>query len=330
MPPVAPTIATSAPAAATGKSKADAALALGIVSIFLNVFYVPGILAIVWGSRERRTNGNARAGFICGIIGTVLSVFVTVLLVAVLAAAGSAVEKFDKVSSQLPDESGPAVTAARTAPTVAPAPATPHLSPLLFGTARPNLPAGDAGKVTIIQTSHALGESFYAGAYNVVVRNNTNKAVSVSVNGTARAGGALVGSGEDQGFEPQVLQPGEAGFGLVFFDNADSIPAGATFDFTATSSSSSSSVDYFPVTEANRARAAKSYDHDTVVGSFTNNTGENATLVDAEVLCFDGDRYTDSFSGHFSGDLPPGATGAFSATLYGTCPSFLVLARNIF
>jgi len=69
-------------------SKADAAFVLGILSIFFNVLFVPGILAIVWGGRERDQNSKARTGFICGIIGTALSGLVTLLSIVILASAG--------------------------------------------------------------------------------------------------------------------------------------------------------------------------------------------------------------------------------------------------
>ncbi|MGI9022356.1 MAG: hypothetical protein ACR2HV_03825, partial [Acidimicrobiales bacterium] len=38
-----------------------------------------GILAIVWGGRERQQNSKARTGFICGIIGTSLSALWTLI-----------------------------------------------------------------------------------------------------------------------------------------------------------------------------------------------------------------------------------------------------------
>jgi len=63
---------------------------LGIISLFLNLFYVPGILAIVWGGRERRHNTKARAGFVCGIIGTAFWGVVAVLSVIVALTAGNA------------------------------------------------------------------------------------------------------------------------------------------------------------------------------------------------------------------------------------------------
>jgi hypothetical protein len=80
-------------------SKAGAAQTLGIISIFFNVFYIPGILAIVWGRRERHQNSKARTGFVCGIIGTCISVLGTVILIAVLAAASSAVNTALKPSA---------------------------------------------------------------------------------------------------------------------------------------------------------------------------------------------------------------------------------------
>lgn len=89
--------------APVANSKANAAFTLGIISIFANLFYVPGILAIVWGGRERRGNSKANTGFICGIIGTVLSVLLTLLIVVTLTSAANAVN--DAVNS-LPDSSG--------------------------------------------------------------------------------------------------------------------------------------------------------------------------------------------------------------------------------
>lgn len=78
-------------ASGTTSSKADLALVLGILSIFLNFFYVPGILAMVWGGRERHESSKARTGFICGIVGTALSAVWTLIIVISLVSAGNAV-----------------------------------------------------------------------------------------------------------------------------------------------------------------------------------------------------------------------------------------------
>jgi hypothetical protein len=66
-------------------SKAEAALALGIISIFFDFLYIPGILAIVWGGKERRANGKAHVGFVCGIIGTSLAALLTMLIIVAVA-----------------------------------------------------------------------------------------------------------------------------------------------------------------------------------------------------------------------------------------------------
>lgn len=55
-------------------SKAQAAFVLGIVSLFINPCFIPSILAIVWGGKEKDYNSRAKTGFILGIIGAVLSV----------------------------------------------------------------------------------------------------------------------------------------------------------------------------------------------------------------------------------------------------------------
>lgn len=207
--------------------------------------------------------------------------------------------------------------------------ATPHLSPLLFGTATPTFAAGEAGKLTIVQTDDVFNTE--TGTYFLVVRNNTDKTVSdIRVTGAARSGGKLVGSGIDLGFDPRVLNPGETAFGSVGFLNSESIPANTTVDFavTADNTSHANSVD-MQVTEANLV-PANSSGNDIVVGSVTNNTDSNESMVIVTVLCFDGDRYQGSHISAISADLAPGATGTFSVSLDDNCPSFLVYAHPLF
>ncbi len=69
------------------QSKAQAAFVLGIISLFINPCFVLGILAIVWGGKEKDYNSRAKTGFILGIIGTALSALWIVIIVA--ASAGS-------------------------------------------------------------------------------------------------------------------------------------------------------------------------------------------------------------------------------------------------
>lgn len=94
-------------------SKADSAFVLGIISLFLNVFYVPGILAIVWGGRERHQNSKARTGFVCGIIGTTLSALATLLFVVIFAVAGNAANEAAN-SLAVTDNASPGIAAGST------------------------------------------------------------------------------------------------------------------------------------------------------------------------------------------------------------------------
>lgn len=66
-------------------SKATAALVLGIISIVFNACFVPGILAILWGSKEKDYDSKAKAGYILGIIGTALSLLGSILYFTVIA-----------------------------------------------------------------------------------------------------------------------------------------------------------------------------------------------------------------------------------------------------
>ncbi|HMM32569.1 MAG TPA: DUF4190 domain-containing protein [Clostridia bacterium] len=87
------------------KGKATAALVLGIISVGLAWFgysaivgLVCGIVALVLGIQLRKAaqaegfelNGNAKAGFVLGIIGTILNAVMFVTCVLVLGALGAA------------------------------------------------------------------------------------------------------------------------------------------------------------------------------------------------------------------------------------------------
>lgn len=63
-----------APVRARSSGAAIAALVLGIISLFANLFFIPGIVAIVLGRRERAISTAANVGYILGIIGTILTI----------------------------------------------------------------------------------------------------------------------------------------------------------------------------------------------------------------------------------------------------------------
>lgn len=74
--------------APANEGPATTALTLGIIAIFLNVFFVPGILAIVFGAKaldRRYTDGRSKAGWGLGL-GIAATVFSFILMVAILSA----------------------------------------------------------------------------------------------------------------------------------------------------------------------------------------------------------------------------------------------------
>jgi len=73
-----------------GRSKADAAFRLGVLSLLCNLFFVPGILAIVWGGRDRQESRKAGRGFVLGIIGTGIWALLAVALVIAIIGDGHA------------------------------------------------------------------------------------------------------------------------------------------------------------------------------------------------------------------------------------------------
>jgi hypothetical protein len=112
------------------RSKADAAYALGIISIVFDFFYVPGILAIIWGGRERHTSRKARTGFVCGIIGTVLAGLLTLTFI-VVGALNPKPATTVKTAASNTSPKPPAVTSPPTtpAPTTSPPTTPPPTAP---------------------------------------------------------------------------------------------------------------------------------------------------------------------------------------------------------
>ena len=76
----------------SGKSEATGtdtgSLVCGILSIvFLNI--ILGIIAICLGSKRKNENVQAKSGYICGIVGTVLSIFaLIILIISIVIASG--------------------------------------------------------------------------------------------------------------------------------------------------------------------------------------------------------------------------------------------------
>lgn len=183
--------------------------------------------------------------------------------------------------------------------------------------------AGTPGQLSVVAQAAGLDRS---GSLPVVVRNMTNgPKANVAVTGTARdAGGALVASGESQGFQPFLVGPGEIAFGYVFFSSAG-IPDGSTLEFGISGADPdelfAGSID-LTVAEYNRTE-------DAVIGVLRNDSGVEATgPIGVDMICFDAaGTPTEQRSTFAVPDVaPPGATVSFSFDFFGDppCDRFLL------
>lgn len=199
---------------------------------------------------------------------------------------------------------------------------------LLGGNAAPNLPDGTAGEISVVQVGPLDADrSILLFAF----RNNTADGVShVDWTATARFDGSIVATGSSQGTEPAQLQPGEVGLGYIYFENAESIPAGSEYEFTA----DSSPVDTDSYNTAPLAVAEVNLVGSSFVGAATNGTGETAEgPFSVSFYCFDGDTITDFHSGFAEQDGPidDGESVTFSVDLFDAqCPTYAVGVSGYF
>jgi hypothetical protein len=224
--------------------------------------------------------------------------------------------------------SGPSVSeatsaggASATTSTSKAAAATPKTSKALHLSAPITLPNGQPGKLSVIAVGKATQNS---SSVPVVVRNNTADTVyNVAASGTARKSGALVASGESQGFAPAVVHPGEWAMGYVYFGTNDAVIQGATFEVTATADTSPSSI--FPEVDLTIAEANKTQGQfgATIVGIVRNDTSSIIdTPIEVWLGCFEGSTPTAVRSDFTNGDNPlsPKATASFSIDVPDTTP----------
>jgi hypothetical protein len=197
-----------------------------------------------------------------------------------------------------------------------------NASGLLGGNAQPKFPDGEPGKVSVVQIGSLEKDS---GVLPFAFRNNTSEAIShVDWTGTATSGGKIVATGSSQGGIPAQVQAGEVGLAFIYFDNAESIPKDAKYEFTVeTTPADTSSYNTAPikVTQADLAGGS-------IVGGATNETGaEVVGPYDVQVYCFKGDKIQ-AQHGTFAeqdGNVAPGGKVTFSLDLYGDkCPTFTV------
>jgi hypothetical protein len=234
----------------------------------------------------------------------------------------------------------PATATSETVPTKTSAPTTTAETTTTAGTSNADLLVphaltgsiahlrkGPAGRVSIVGT----GPSSIPGLIPVVIYNGSDKPVArVKITATARKGGVLVATGEDQGLSPNFVAPGGYAIGHVFFSGG-ALPASSHVMFHV-SSTALGDDDY----ETNRdMRPLESHIRKgsfslELVGTLKNT---NAKLVNGpihvELVCLSKTGTVIGEADGFTDDdkAPPGATVAYSVDLSSdtkTCPDPLI------
>jgi len=200
-------------------------------------------------------------------------------------------------------------------------PADAQSSAYVRGNASPPLQAGEPGKISVIAVGPATPNKSWI---DVVVRNNTDKSVRrIAMSAVARTkDGKLFASGGDQGFNPNVVRPGEIAFGYVYFGDAKLSPD-LSFEFepTARPADGGDNIRDLEVVEPSLVA------NERIVGMLRNPYDETVSgPIDATVFCFDAEGallgrdsdYTDKDT------VAPGATVPYQVDIQGSCPIFLV------
>lgn len=214
---------------------------------------------------------------------------------------------------------------AKPAPATAAAP-TLNAGGFLGGNAKPELPDGDGGKISVVSQGALVSNGGGSGELLFAFRNNTSKVVSsVHFTGTATADGKLVASGESQGTIPAQVQPGEAGFAYIYFPDVSSIPAtGATYAFKA----SARAADFSVFSAAPLTVGEVNNNGTSITGSAVNKTGKPLEGPYAVyIYCFNDSTPVSQIIdfAHEDGDVAAGASVSFSTNLYGnSCDTYLV------
>lgn len=210
-----------------------------------------------------------------------------------------------------------------TTTTGAPAePADAQASPYVGGNISPVFAAGEPGALSVVAVGTPDGEQT---SIPFVLRNNTNGPLyNLSATGRATDGGQLSGSGEDQGVEPAVVQPGEIAFGYVYFSGAPS--PSATVEVTPTGEPQAS--DFFgdvPLVIGDANLVPGDFG-EQIVGEVTTEGAAASGPISVMVLCVDqAGVLADVTFGFTDGDaLGANSTATYSVDIFDPCPTFLI------
>lgn len=201
-------------------------------------------------------------------------------------------------------------------------------SRFLFGNRSPRLAAGKPGRLSVVAQATHLDSS---GSLPIVIRNNTPDVIvrpkaAASIRGSD---GKLIASGEDQGFHPNVVRPGEITIGYVYFENGK-LPPGSTVEFqldgTPQDQDEYENIRDVVISEVN-------FTGRSFVGKLRNPYQERVTgPTDVEVTCFNSSGVPIAQYSDFAApeNLPVGGTSSFSISLYDapSCPIYILGASG--
>jgi hypothetical protein len=205
-------------------------------------------------------------------------------------------------------------------------------SMFVAGNASPVLPIGKPGVVALVSEGARIDQS---GSLPIVVRNNTSHTVArITASGTIQnASGKLIATGSDQGFKPNVVQPGEIAFGYIYFQNFNlAIPPGGKVSVQLGSTAASQDA-------YENIRELKVENTNLTGGEFGKQILGQAVdqyryrisgPIGVDVACFDKTgRVLDVDSDFASPDnLASGQTASYTVSLTSRCPVYLVAASG--
>jgi hypothetical protein len=226
----------------------------------------------------------------------------------------------DETTTTESEETTEEATTTTTEPEVLPLPA--NSSPFVVAEGIVDFPPGAPGELSVVAQAAALDRS---GSLPVIVRNMTDEAlIDISVTGTARdAGGGLVASGEDQGLQPTVVEPGAIAFGYVYF--GFDVQGASSFELSVDGTELDDAF-FGPgdlaIVEYNRTG-------DAIIGILRNDSEEEVTgPIGVDLLCLDeaGTPVETTRTYAEPDTAAPGATVSFSFDFFGDppCERFLL------
>jgi hypothetical protein len=203
-------------------------------------------------------------------------------------------------------------------------PADARASAYIGGNESPSLPGGEMGLIAVVAVGPYDGNTL-----PIVVRNNTrDDVIRVAISAVARdKSGNMLGSGGDQGFNPNLVRPGEITLGYVYFGGID-LPDDATFEFE-TSADLASDARFENIRDLDVVE--QSFVEDRIVGMLQNSHDEHVSgPIEAMAFCFSPEGTLLDFYRNYTDkdEAGPGKTVPFQVDVRGDCPVFLIAANG--